>query len=52
MALYYYAKDNAHCDKIRKNLFIHVNTVSKNLKDVLSEYTNNVIYNTFKLNTT
>ena len=24
------------CDKMRKNLFIHVNTVSNNLKDVLS----------------
>ena len=36
--LYYYAKDNFFCDKMRKNLFIYVNTytVSNDLKDVLS----------------
>lgn len=35
-----------------ENLFIHVNTVTNNLKDVLTDYANNNIYNTFKLNTT
>ena len=34
VALYHYAKDNFSCDKMRKNLFIHGNTVSNNLKDV------------------
>ena len=37
VALYYYAKIIFFCDEIRKNVFIHViNTVSNNLKDVLS----------------
>ena len=35
IALYFYAKD-IFSDKIRKNLFIYVNTVSTELKDVLS----------------
>ena len=35
VALYHYAKDIFFCDKMRTNLFIHVNTVSNNLKDVL-----------------
>ena len=39
VALYYHAKDNFFCDKMRKNLSFHVNTytVSNNLKNVLSE---------------
>ena len=36
VALYYYVKDIVFCNKMRKNLFIHVNRVSNNLKDVLS----------------
>ena len=36
VALYYYAKDIFFCDKMRINRFIHVNTVSNNLKDFLS----------------
>ena len=36
VALYYYAEDNFFYDKMRKNFFIHVNTVSNNLKDALS----------------
>jgi len=29
VALHYYAKDNFFCDLMRKNLFIHVNMVSR-----------------------
>ena len=36
VALYYYAKDNFFCDKMRKNLFIHFSTVSNNLNDFVS----------------
>ena len=36
LALYYYAEDNFFYDKMRKNVFIHVNTVSNNLKDALN----------------
>ena len=36
VALYYYAKDNFFCDKMRKNLFIYVDTVSNNLNDFVS----------------
>ena len=36
VALYYYAKDIFFCDKMRIYRFIHVNTVSHNLKDFLS----------------
>ena len=35
-ARYYYANDNFSCNKIRKNLFIYVNTVTNVLKDVLN----------------
>ena len=36
VALYVYAKDNFFCDEMRKNVFIYVNRVSNELKDVLS----------------
>ena len=36
VALYVYAKDNFFCDEMSKNVFIYVNRVSNELKDVLS----------------
>ena len=36
LALCYYVKDNFFCDKMRKSLFIYVNMVSNDLKNVLS----------------